>query len=162
MIEIIVGHWSYFQYFQSGPTRFPIWPNNLPKIHRNDWSLNKTIWTPKCDKLHVFDMVEKMKIKKFVHWILSWHATKFYEAKVNSCCMSKLLIKRNIVQTQLWEKPIYKVLSCFRKQHVLSVFWGKREPIKISMNLHVNTLTHVPFLTSFTDEQSILIWGREH
>ena len=31
--------------------------------------------------------------KKFVHWILSLHATKFYEAKVSSFCMGKLFIK---------------------------------------------------------------------
>ena len=93
---------------------------SFPEICRNNWSLTETTWTPKSDKLHVFAMVEKMKRKKFVHWILSLYATKFYEAKVNSFCMSKLLIKINIVQMQLWEKPIYKVLSCFQKQHVLS------------------------------------------
>ena len=32
-----------------------------PEIHRTDQSLNKTIWTPKYGKLHVFDMVEEMK-----------------------------------------------------------------------------------------------------
>ena len=109
---------------------------SFPEIRRNDPSLNEAIWTLKCDKLHVFDMVEKIKRKKFVHWILSLHATSFYEAKVNLFCMDKSLIKINIVQTQLWEKLIYKVFSCFRKQHVLSglftriIFWGKREPIK--------------------------------
>ena len=82
----------------------------FPEIYRNDRSLNETIWTPKCDKLHVFDMVEKMKRKKFVHRVLSLHTTKFYEAKVNSFCMRKLLIKTYTVQTQLWEKPIYKPL----------------------------------------------------
>ena len=51
--------------------------------------------------------------------MLSLH-TKFYEAKINSFCMCKLLIKINIVLTQLWEKHIYKFLSCFQKQHVLS------------------------------------------
>ena len=34
--------------------------------------------------------------------------------------MGKLLININIVQTQLWEKPIYNLLSSFRKQHVPS------------------------------------------
>ena len=34
--------------------------------------------------------------------------------------MGKLLMKINKVERQLWEKPIYKLLSCFRKQHVLS------------------------------------------
>ena len=40
------------------------------------------------------------------------------------------------MQTQLWEKPIYKLLSCFGKQHILSrlftriFFLGKRKPIK--------------------------------
>ena len=61
-----------------------------------------------------------MKRKKIVHLILSPHKTKFYEARVNSSCTGKLLIKVNIVQTQLSEKTIYKLLSCFRQQHVLS------------------------------------------
>ena len=64
-------------------------------------------------------MVDELKRKKFVDWMLSLHTTKFYEAKINSFCMYKLLIKMNIVQTQVWEKPIYKLL-CFRKQHVFS------------------------------------------
>ena len=34
---------------------------SFPEIHRNNQSLNETIWTPKCDKLHVFGMVEEMK-----------------------------------------------------------------------------------------------------
>ena len=71
---------------------------SFPEIRRNDQSLNETIWTPKCDKLHVLDMIEKMKRKKFVHWIFSLHATKFYEAKVNPFCKGKLLIKINIVK----------------------------------------------------------------
>ena len=113
---------------------------SFPEICRNDQSLNETIWTPKGDKLHVFDMVKKMKRKKFVHWILSLHATKFYEAKVNSFCKGKWLIKTNVVQTQLWEKPIYKVLSCFRKQKVLSglftrnFFLGKKGTNPASQN----------------------------
>ena len=61
-----------------------------------------------------------MKRKKIVHLILSPQKTKFYEARVNSSCTGKLLIKVNIVQTQLSEKTIYKLLSCFRQQHVLS------------------------------------------
>ena len=77
---------------------------SFPEIRRNDQSLNETIWTLECDKLYLFDMVEEMKRKKFVHWILSQHTTKFYEAKVNSFCMGKLLIKINIV---IW-------LDCFR------------------------------------------------
>ena len=64
-------------------------------------------------------MVDELKRKKFVDWMLSLHTTKFYEAKINSFFMYKLLIKMNIVQTQVWEKPIYKLL-CFRKQHVFS------------------------------------------
>ena len=62
-------------------------------------------------------MVDELKRKKFVDWMLSLHTTKFYEAKINSFFMYKLLIKMNIVQTQVWEKPIYKLL-CFRKQRV--------------------------------------------
>ena len=42
---------------------------------------------------------------------------KIYEAKFNSFYMCKLLIKTNIVQTWLWDKPIYKRLY-FRKQLV--------------------------------------------
>ena len=36
---------------------------SFPEICRNDWLLNETIWTLKCDKLHLFDMVEEMKEK---------------------------------------------------------------------------------------------------
>ena len=113
---------------------------SFAEIRRNDRSLNETIWTPTCNKLHVFDMIEEMKRKKFVHWILSLHATKFYEAKVNSFCKGKWLIKTNVVQTQLWEKLIYKVLSCFRKQKVLSglftrnFFLGKKGTNPASQN----------------------------
>ena len=42
---------------------------SFPEIHRNDWSLNETI-TPKCDKLHVFDFVEKMKKSLFIEYYL--------------------------------------------------------------------------------------------
>ena len=98
----------------------------FPEIRRNDQSLNQTIWAPWCNKLHVFDMVEKMERKKLVHWILSLHTTKFYEAKVNSFCMCKLLIKINIVQTRFWEKCIYKPLSYFQKQHILSRLFIKK------------------------------------
>ena len=41
--------------------------HSFPEICRNDRPLNETIWTPKCDKLHKFHMVEKMKRKKFVN-----------------------------------------------------------------------------------------------
>ena len=37
---------------------------SFAEIRRNDRSLNETIWTPTCNKLHVFDMVEEMKRKK--------------------------------------------------------------------------------------------------
>ena len=40
---------------------------SFPEIHRNDQSQNEIIWTLKCDKLHVFDMVDEMKRKKFVN-----------------------------------------------------------------------------------------------
>ena len=40
---------------------------SFPEIRRNDQSLNETIWTPKFDKLHVFDMVEEMKKIKFAN-----------------------------------------------------------------------------------------------
>ena len=46
------------------PTKFLVWfKQSFAEIRRNDRSLNETIWTLKCDKLHVFDMVEKMKRK---------------------------------------------------------------------------------------------------
>ena len=103
---------------------------SFPEICRNDRSLNETIWTPKCDKLHVLDMVEKMKRKTFVHWILSLNTTKFYEAKVDSFCMGKLLRYTYIVKTQLWEKPIYKLLSVYNK----FFFWEKKETNQASQN----------------------------
>ena len=40
----------------------------------------------------MFDMVDEMKWKKFVHWILSLHATKFYEGKVNSFCTGREIL----------------------------------------------------------------------
>ena len=39
---------------------------SFPEIRRNDQSLNETLWTPKCDKLYVFDMVEEMKRKSLL------------------------------------------------------------------------------------------------
>ena len=132
---------------------------SFPEICRNDWSVNETIWTPRCDKLHVFDMVEKINRKKFVRWIFSLHTTKFYEAKVNSFCMSKLLIKINIVQTQLlFSKTTHSVETVYKK-----FFSGKKGNqssiskwfILPTTHLHVNALTHVPFITSFTNEQSV-------
>ena len=44
---------------------FNLTGQSFPEICRNDLSLNETIWTWKCDKLHVFDVVEKMKRKEF-------------------------------------------------------------------------------------------------
>ena len=38
----------------------------FPEICRNDQSLNETIWTLKCDKLHAFDMMEEIKIKSLL------------------------------------------------------------------------------------------------
>ena len=64
---------------------------SFPEIRRNDWSLNETIWTLTCNKWHVFEMVEEIKRKRFLDWILSLHATKFYETKVYSFCIGKLL-----------------------------------------------------------------------
>ena len=95
----------------------------LLEICRNDWSVNGTMWTPKCDKLHVFDMVEEMKRRKFVHWILSLQATKFYEAKVNSFCMCKLLIKINIVQTQFGENQFIIFFRVFENMFCLECFF---------------------------------------
>ena len=43
----------------------------------------------KCDKLHVFDIVEEMKRKHFFYWIRN----KIYEAKVNSFCMCKSILE---------------------------------------------------------------------
>ena len=91
-------------------------------------------------------MVEEIKRKKFFHWILSLHAIKFYEAKVDSFYMGKLLIKINIVQTQVLEKPIHKLLSCFWKQVfsrlLIRFFLGGNG----TNQLHVNALTHVSFI----------------
>ena len=59
------------------------------------------------------------KLLKYSRSKISLHATKFYEAKFNSFCMCKLLMKINIGATRFEEKTIYKLL-CFRKPHVLS------------------------------------------
>ena len=39
---------------------------SFPEICRNDQSLNETIWTLKCDRLHMFDMVDEMKRKSLL------------------------------------------------------------------------------------------------
>ena len=144
---------------------------SFTEICRIDQSLNETIWIPKCDKLHMFVMVEKTK-RKFVDWILSLHTAKLFEAKVNSFCMAKLLMRINIVQTQLGEKSIYKLLSCFRKLHVLSrlltrtFFPMKKETnqaswfISPTTHLHVNALTPVPCITSSTNSSQLWYGGR--
>ena len=36
---------------------------SFPEICRNNQALNETMWTLKCDKLHVFDMVDELKRK---------------------------------------------------------------------------------------------------
>ena len=80
MVKITLGP-------QSWPTRFPM--SSFPKICRNDQSL--TIWTPNCNKLHVFDMVEEMKRKKFnkILFLCTKEISAKVEAKVNSFCMCK-------------------------------------------------------------------------
>ena len=91
---------------------------SFPEICRNDRSLNET-------KLHVFDKVEEMKKIKFVNCILSLHATKFYEALVNSFCMGKLLMKINISFLLVFENNTFS-LDC-----LWGIFFlGKSEPIK--------------------------------
>ena len=54
---------------------------------------------------------EKSLLIECYLWILQNFMKQF------AWSMYKLLIKINIVQTQVWEKPIYKLL-CFRKQRV--------------------------------------------
>ena len=106
---------------------------SFPEICRNDRSLNETIWTPKCDKLHVLDMVEKMKRKTFVHWILSLNTTKFYEAKVDSFCMGKLLIKIYIYSENSFGKNPFISFFLF----TINFFSGKkRKPIKRLKIIH--------------------------
>ena len=39
---------------------------SFPEICRINQSLNETIWTLKCDRLDVFDMVEEMKKKSLL------------------------------------------------------------------------------------------------
>ena len=45
---------------------------SFPEIHRNNQSLNETIWTPPCNKLQVFDMVEEIIKEKslFIEYYL--------------------------------------------------------------------------------------------
>ena len=72
-----------------------------------------SIGTLKCDKRHVLDLLEELNQKKFVNGILSLLAIKRCEANVNSFCMCKLLIKINIVQTQLWNSPFINFFLVF-------------------------------------------------
>ena len=57
---------------------------SFPEIRRNDQSLNETIWTPTCNKLHVFDMVEEIIKEKsmFIEYYL---------------CMKQNFMKPNII-----------------------------------------------------------------
>ena len=116
----------------------------------------------------MLDMVEKMKRKKFVHWILALHTTKFHQAKVNSIYMGKLLIKINKSKHSFGKNP-FICFSCFRKEHFLSrlfirifgsggcgegtnqvsqnnSFPNHSTPCKHSYH-SVNTLTNLPFIT---------------
>ena len=116
VIEITVGH-------RSRPTRFPIWPSNLflKFVEMADhWMRLSGL---RRVRNYVFDMVRKWKEKGLFieHYLCP--PQNFMKPKLickSQICMGKLLMKVNIVQTQLWEKPIYKLLSCFWKQHVLS------------------------------------------
>ena len=68
---------------------------------------------------YVIARSSQCKLLKYSRSKISLHAAKFYEAKFNSFCMCKLLMKINIGTTLFGEKAIYKLL-CFRKPHVLS------------------------------------------
>ena len=87
----------------SWPTRFPIWPSN------------------------VFEMVEEMNRKNFVHWILSLHTTKLYDPKLIH--FAWLIINR------------LKRLSQASQNN--------------SFCHHCKCSYNVPFITSFTIKQSI-------
>ena len=133
VIKIVVGHQVMTE------QTFRLTEHFLLEICRNDWSVNGTIWTSKCSKLHVFDLVEEMKRRKFVHWILSLQATKFYEAKVNSFCMCKLLIKINIVQTQFRENQFIIFFDVFKNMFCLECFfWGKGELVELVKTIHIS------------------------
>ena len=72
---------------------------NLLKWPIIEWDyLESEVWQTPCGWYGKW-----IENEKLVNWILFLHATKFYEVKVDSFCMCKLLIKINIVQTQLWE-----------------------------------------------------------
>ena len=60
---------------------FNLTKQSFPEICRNDRSLNETIWTSKCDKLHVFGMVERMERTKFVHWNIWGFRSNFVDCE---------------------------------------------------------------------------------
>ena len=56
---------------------------SFPEICRNELSLNDTIWALKCDKMHVFDMVDESKRKSLL--------TEYY------LCMQKKFMKQKLI-----------------------------------------------------------------
>ena len=64
---------------------------SFPEIRRNDRSLIETIWTLKCDKLHVFNMVDEVGKKSLLIEYYLCMQQNF--RKQNSFWMCKLLIK---------------------------------------------------------------------
>ena len=56
---------------------------SFPEICMNDQSLNGTIWTLKCNKLYVFDMVDELKRKSLL--------TEYY------LCMQQNFMKQKFI-----------------------------------------------------------------
>ena len=91
-LRSVIGH--HRPDFQSDWTIFS-W--NLQKWAITEWHyLGSEVWQNAC-----FWHGRWIEKEKLVNWVLSLHAKKIYEAKVNSFCMCKLLIKINILQRQL-------------------------------------------------------------
>ena len=96
-------------------------------------------------------MVDEMKRKNlFIEYYLCTQQN-FIKAK-----LIHFAWEEKYCAVQLWETPIYKLLSCFRKQHVLSrlfiiffFFEGGREPTKRFKIIHF-ALHSTPCKHSYT------------
>ena len=145
---------------------------SFPEICRNNGSLNETVSTLKCDTLHVFDMVDELKRKKFVNWIISLHVTKFFEAKGNSFCTiinqdkysANSALRKTNLQASLFSK-IRHSLCCGEINYFDRLDWlpfSERKRVNQSCmskwfifpntHLHVNTLTHGSFIISLPNK----------
>ena len=108
----MVGHQSWL-------TRFPNWQINF-QWNSQKWPISEwdyldsdmeqtaCVWHGRGNEKKKVCSVNIISACNKILWTQSF-INKFYEPHFI-----------NIMQKQLWGKPIYQLLSCFRKQHILS------------------------------------------